>query len=204
MQKEKRFRADFQQSDPEFFEDAYEDVESFKKIPKKKNEKQRHKDEKPVEILNVPGSLYDLPYGAFNEVCRPPDMKELRYEQFHPMLFYGYYHISEKNSSTVRWFLGTSKLNTVNWKNNYIEQKGVRGFVFNLEPNSVLNHMKNRRYPPNKTSFFLIHPLALYLYKYNNSPGKESYRGNIGQSRLEEVRTKFSEIETELQKRGLL
>lgn len=202
MGKEKKFRADFQHCDAEFFERAYEDSENFKKIPKKKKGKHRHKDTKPFEILNVPGSLYELPYAAFDEVCRAPDMNELRYEQFHPMLFYGYYHISEKNSSTVRWFLGTSKLNTVNWKNKYIEQKGVRGFVFKLESNSVSDHIKNRRYPLSDT-FFLIHPRALFIYKFGNSPNDSSYRGNIGQSLLETVRARFTEIETELQRRGL-
>jgi hypothetical protein len=203
MAEKKIFRSDFRHCDAEFLERAYEDVDSFEKIPKKKKEKHRHNDEKPVKMHNVPGSLYELPYAAFDEVCKVPEMRELRYEQFHPMLFYGDYHISEENSSTVRWFLGTSKLNAVNWKNNYIEQKGVSGFVFLLESNTVNDSQKNRKYPL-KDTFFLIHPQAIYLYKFSNSPQEQSYKGNIGQQRLDQVKKHFSEIESELQKRSLL
>ncbi|HQM85702.1 MAG TPA: hypothetical protein PLD55_13575 [bacterium] len=203
MVKEKRFRVDFQRYDAEFFEKAYEDSENFKKIPKKKERIENHKDEKPGGMYNLPGALYELPYAAFDEVCRAPDMKELTYDKFHPMLFYGYYHISEENSSTVRWFLGTSKLNAVNRKNNYMEQKGVKGFVFSLESKSISDHIKNRKYPLSDT-FFLIHPQALFIYKFGNSPNDLSYKGNIGQQRLDQVKKHFSEIESELQKRSLL
>ena len=67
------------------FENAFEDMDSFRKRKKKKKE-DLETEEKSEEFF-IPGSIYELPYGAFEKETGFY-LKILEKDQFHPMLYF--------------------------------------------------------------------------------------------------------------------
>jgi len=159
----------------EGLEKAFDDMDSFQKRTKKIAKKDCENDI-PEEIC-VPGSVYELPYGAFGQET-DSSLKRLDSDQFHPMLCFFKYQETSDGISTSKWVLGTSKIYAINIKQKESENLG---YVFELMENSMNDKINRQRYPSKRTYFF-IHPLRLCPYRFKDSPSRSSYRGHIGET----------------------
>jgi hypothetical protein len=172
------------------FENAFEDMDSFRKRKKKKKE-DPETEEKSEEFF-IPGSIYELPYGAFEKETGFY-LKILEKDQFHPMLYFFKYQKTSSGTFNSKWSLGTSKINAITIKQKYTQN---RGYVYELAENSIKDRLHGRRYPLKRTYFF-IHPFMMFPYKYNNAPSNDSYRGHIGIEIFKQILSEYERIKKE-------